>query len=55
MTFQKKKFYYEIEMLDDTKIKSLTGKQSYNQIDFTNLVSKLIDYAFNTHKNKKFS
>ena len=53
MGFQKKRFSFEANELEDIKLKTLIGKSSYNQNDFTKRLSLLIDDAYANSRGKK--
>jgi hypothetical protein len=53
MGFQKKRFSFEANELEDIKLKTLIGKNSYNQNDITKCFSLLIDDAYANSKGKK--
>ena len=53
MGFQKKRFSFEANELEDIKLKTLIGKNSYNQNDITKCLSLLIDDAYANSRGKK--
>lgn len=53
MTYQKKKFTFEVDELTHMKLTSLFGKANYNNIDFNKLTKLMIDSSYSNSKGKK--
>jgi len=53
MTFQKKKFVFEVDELTNMKLNSLIGKSNYRNNDFSKLVRLMVDSSYAVSKGKK--
>ena len=55
MGFQKKRFSIEVDEFADLKLKTLIGKNSYNQNDIRKCFDLLIDNAYGKSNGRKIT